>query len=296
MTPFGATVDVMADDDRVFDALRPALVGYPDVGVRAQFTLAIRTGADRLDDPMWPITTTTVNRGSLTLRCGSAWLQTDGRSRVAEGELPPSMLAIPDAVRTWVEGAFWSLLIGGGHLNVVHAAFVAHAGKGLLLRGPSGAGKSTLTYACLQSGFQVISDDWVYGVASRPADRLVGYPWRMFLVQDSAAFFPELARATAVPHPGADRMKIPIEPPAGSQVIEHRVDAVVLLDPDPLFALSPAPDGASRFWAVALPSERSDLPTAWIDGLLDRPCFVLRRGTDPMAAADQLRALAESLP
>jgi hypothetical protein len=54
-------------------------------------------------------------------------------------------------------------------------------------------------------------------------------------------------------------------------------------------------EALERFWAPALPTEREHLTDAWVRGLLDRPVFVLRRGTDPEAAAQVLAELAVSL-
>lgn len=296
--PFGASVEIVTDDDRVLAGCSPAVAGFPaDAGVEFRCRIEITTTHDGPDDPAWPVTSTAWDGTTMELRCGSGVMYADSSTATASGTMPRSLLAIPDAVRIWVEGAVSALLIGGGHLHAVHAALVEHAGRGLLLRGPSGAGKSTLTYACLRAGFRVASDDWVYGVAGRPADRLIGYPWRMFLVGETTRFFPELAAVAPVPHPGSDRIKLPIEPLGEARITDHRVDALVLLDPSPELSLTVASPGeaAERFWAPSLPTERTDLPAAFVDELLDRPCYVLRRGTDPVAAAAVLRDLAERL-
>jgi hypothetical protein len=295
--PFGARVELAADDRRVLDAAGASLARHPRrAGAAPGRTFRVRatTGADEPGDPAWPATTVRYADGVLTLRCGSGRLVADVAAERAELTMPPALLAVPDAVRMAVEGAVHTLLINGGHLHALHAGLVTLAGRGLLLRGPSGAGKSTLTYACLRAGGAVASDDWVYAVPGADPGALWGYPWRMFLVAEALGHFPELADRPCVLHPGADRLKVPIEPPVGRRRIGARVDAVVLLDPDPRLDLRPASatEAAERFAASALPTERDGLPPAFVAALLDRPCFVLQRGTDPNAAAMRLRELA----
>src|SRR5262249_8039325 len=52
------------------------------------------------------------------------------------------------------------LMLSQRHVALIHAAFIAREGLGVLLCGPSGAGKSTLAYACARAGWTYISDDW----------------------------------------------------------------------------------------------------------------------------------------
>ena len=58
-----------------------------------------------------------------------------------------------------------------------------------------------------------------------------------------------------------------------------------------LYSIGPA-EAFQGFWAPALLSERAGLASAWVQGLLERPTFVLRRGGDPRAAARLLQARA----
>ena len=297
--PFGARVVIEADDRRVPAAADAALARHPvaaGAAPGATFVLRATTVPDAATDPAWPTTSVQFADGRLRLRCGSGLLDADARTGRAALVLPPALLAVPDAVRMFVEGAVSTLLINAGHLHAVHAGLVSFGRRSLLLRGPSGAGKSTLTYACLRAGATVTSDDWTYAVPGAPPGQLWGYPWRMFLVAEALDHFPELAGRQAVLHPGADRLKVPIEPPVDRRRRGAHVDAVVLLDPSPHLDLRPVgPDeAAQRFWAPALPTERRDLPPAFVAELLDRPCFVLHRGTDPVAAAERLQWLARS--
>ena len=313
ITPFGMRIKFGYDDHRFAAASRriaalPVVGPFGSVADPSVLSITARSlaGDDRADDaageptdggapdPAWPETSVRQWKGGLELRCGSGRLTADLAAGTASIALPPSLLAIDDAVRCFVEGAIATLAMGTGRMHAVHSGLVVGRRKGLLLRGPSGAGKSTLGYACVRSGFRLVSDDWVYGAAGGTADRFAGYPWRLFLVAESAARFPELAGIAPVPHPGADRLKIPVHPPVHQRRRAADVDAVVFLDPDPALSLTrigPA-ESLERFWGAALPSERAQLPPAWVDRLLDRPGYVLRRGTDPMAAAELLRQLA----
>ena len=288
---------VYADDTRVFDACLAALDRMDrDVGVEGVFTLTCITGHDTAADPAWPRTSTSWDGTTLDVRCGSGRLLVpgDGTARLS---LPPSVLGVPDAIRMFVEGAAWSFLIGSGRVHAVHSGLVETMGRGLLLRGASGAGKSTLTYAAMRAGFRICSDDWVYGLAGQRPERLWGYPWRMFLVPNSVEHFPDVATITPGPHPGADLTKLPIEPPVEQRRKSCSVDAVVFLDPSREADLSRVGPQEARqlFWDPALPTERADVPDGWVDELLDRPCFVLQRGTSPSDAVRLLQSAARSL-
>jgi len=72
---------------------------------------------------------------------------------------------------------------------------------------------------------------------------------------------------------------------------------VVLLDPSPELSLQTitADEALERFWEPALPTERAHLTQEWVSEFLNRSVYVLRRGTDPEAAAQALRDLAVSL-
>ena len=294
LRPYGARLSLWADDRRFFDACAPALARYPrgPAGTGGpDLTICARTGVDSPDDPAWPRTAVDHGDRRLVLHCGSARMEADAGAGTADLVVPPALLGVDDAVRMFVEGAVATLLISGGWLHAVHAALVQLDGRWLLLRGPSGAGKSTLTYACLRAGAAVCSDDWVYGVVGSRPDRLWGYPWRLFLVPEATHRWDELRGAPSVLHPGADRLKVPIVPPRPRRRRGGPVDAVVLLDPSPSLGLRSVSraEAAERFWGPALPTERRDLPPAWVDELLDRPSYVLARGTDPDDAVSLLR-------
>ena len=291
--PFGVRLTIESDEPRVIDAARFALARYPgDAGLGGDLTLVATALPGR--PAAWPKVAVAEHDDGIEVTCGGSTLRTfpgEGRCTLA---IDDCLARVDDAVRMFVEAALWSPLIAGDRLRAVHSGLVSWRGAGLLLRGPSGAGKSTLTYACLRGGMEVVSDDWVYGVAGRRPDRLWGYPWRMWMTIDASARFAELAAVPPRPHPGADRMKVPVEPPPHRRRVAASVAAVVLIDRDGDLGLRQVDQGEAteRFVQSALDSERGSLPAAWVDELLDRPCYVLRRGTSPDAAAELLRDLA----
>jgi hypothetical protein len=119
----------------------------------------------------------------------------------------------------------------------------------------------------------------------------------MMMTEDAASRFPEMATAATVPHPAAEGRKVPVHPPAHQQATVATAHAVVLLDPTPelLVRRIEVDEAVERFWAPALPTERATIPTDWVRALVQRPTFVLQRGTDPAATAAALAQLAVSL-
>jgi hypothetical protein len=293
--PLGSELTISCNAVAVLDALDGTLCQYPqELAIGGALHLDITVVPDGEGDPGWPHVTAEFADGAMTVRCGSSTAvvhQCEGR---AELVLAESLSTITDAVRLFAEAAFTNVHVAQGRLHAVHSALVAHDGTGLLLRGPSGAGKSTITYSCLRRGMAVVSDDWVYAAAGRRADVLAGYPWRMMLTQEAAQRFPELAGIQLVPHTSAEGWKMPIVPPEDRRFPTHAVHAVVLLDADTTLSLEPIDraEARQRFWDASLPVERDGLPDEFVEGLLDRPTYVLRRGSSPDDAAALLQELA----
>ena len=296
--PLGVALHLVQPPAELMDAVDAGLGRYPtDLGVRGSLKVRTDVHADQPGDPAWPRVAAVDGPDELVVRCGSA----TATLRYATGhvllDVPTSLLAVPDALRLFIESVFTAAAVRSGELYAVHSALVAHRGVGLLLRGPSGAGKSTLTYSCLRQGLQVCSDDWVYASATVPPARFAGYPWRMMMTEDAAARFPELKGQATVPHPAAEGRKVPAVPPVELQLATATVDAVVLLDPHPELSLTSisVEEALERFWASALPTEREHLAEEWVRQLMERPVHLLRRGTDPATAAQALIRLADSL-
>ena len=294
----GVHVELAGEVPAVRAAFEAGLGRYPDdLGVAGALRVAVRVHPDQVGDPAWPRVQAHDGDDELIVRCGSAVATLRYADGSVEFDVPTSLLAVPDALRLFLESVFTANLVRSGDLYAVHSALVVTDGVGLVLRGPSGAGKSTLTYSCLRRGMGVCSDDWIYAPARSAPDRFAGYPWRMMMTEDAASRFPELAGRATVPHPAAEGRKVPVVPPAEQQVAVARAHALVLLDPDPRLSLQrvSATEAAERFWSSALPTEQQHLAPQWVEALASLPAFVLRRGTDPDAATQALVDLAASL-
>ena len=295
--PMGVAVSVHSESPEMVTAIEAGLAQYPAMGVHGSLRIDVAVHDDRDGDPGWPTVRPVDTAERLHIRIGSTTAVLDHGRGEARVSVSRSLCAVPDALRLLAESLFTAAAVRAGQLHALHSALVVHEGVGLVLRGPSGAGKSTLTYGCLRSGMTVCSDDWLYAPARQPAGRFAGYPWRMLMTEDAATRFPELAGVTTVPHPAAEGRKVPVHPPVAQQAVTAEAAAVVMLDPHRVLALRPldAMEASERFWAPALPSERAHLATEWVAQLLDRPVYVLQRGTDPVAAVQCLAELAASL-
>lgn len=297
--PLGTTLTVSCPSTVVLDAIAGTLGAYPpSLSLGGSLHLQIDVVDDRAGDPGWPTVTAELSPGRMVVRCGNSSADVDQRRGTAHLVLARSLTGITDAVRLLAEASFTSVHVAQGRLAAVHSALVARNGTGLLLRGPSGAGKSTLTYSCLRRGMDIASDDWVYASTRLPIAEVAGYPWRMMMTQEAAQRFPELAGIELVPHTSAEGWKVPVVPPVERRHAVHSVDAVVMLDPSPELSLEPIDrdEASRRFWDASLPIEREQLQPRWVDALLDRPTYVLRRGTSPDAAARLLEELATRCP
>jgi hypothetical protein len=294
----GSLLALVGEVPAITAAVEAGLGRYPsDLGVGGALQIEVRVHPDRPGDPAWPKVLPEDRAHELIVRCGSAIATLQYGADTATISVPESLLAVPDALRLLVESLFTASLVRAGELYAVHSALVVHQGVGLVLRGPSGAGKSTLTYSCLRRGMAVCSDDWIYAPARLPPARFAGYPWRMMMTEDAASRFAELAGATTVPHPAAEGRKVPVLPPDAQRLPTASADALVLLDPSTALSLRPVSvdEALERFWEPALPTERDTLADEWVRQLVDRPVFVLRRGTDPDAATQALVDLAADL-
>jgi hypothetical protein len=300
--PLGTEVGISWLDPEgaaVVDTVAATLGAYPaTMALGGAISIEVRVHEETAIDPGWPVVRAVPDADGIVVRCGSSVVDVRHGTSTVMVELARSLVGIPDAVRLLVEAAYTSIQVAHGRLHAVHSALVVRDGVGLLLRGPSGAGKSTLTYASVRRGMTMVSDDWIYAPAARPVTSVAGYPWRLMLTEPAAARFPELAGAPLVPHTSAEGWKVPVVPPPAQRCVEHEVHAVVLLDPSTELSLEHADvaDARARFWDAALDDERLRLDTAWVDDLLSRPTFVLRRGTSPDDAAALLDDLAATFP
>ena len=298
ITPFGSELVVDSNSEEMLEQIGAGLGRYPSEPHIGGSLRVVVDVDDSLREPSgWPAMTAEVDGDRLVVRCGQSTMVVDRREGSATITLATAMLEEPDALRLLAEGAFTSTHTHAGRLYAVHSALVVANDRGLVLRGVSGAGKSTLTYCCMRSGMGVVSDDWLYGSVANGPDVLTGYPWRMMMTTAAAERFPELHGAAVVAHPSDDHWKIPIVPPVDQQIVQHHVHAIVFIDPAGELSIDEIDlsQATERFWDSSLPTERETLSADWVRRLLDRPRYVVRRGSSPSDAADALQRLAISL-
>lgn len=298
LSPFGSTLTVQSESAELIAEVEAGLGQYPATpAIGGALHVSAVIDASMTGPSGWPAMNAETDQGLLTVRCGETMMVVDKGIGQAALALAPAILGERDALRLMVEGAFTATHVHGRRLCAVHSALVTSHDRGMMLRGVSGAGKSTITYSCMTMGMGIVSDDWLYGSAAHGPAVLTGYPWRMMLTTTAAEGFPELRDAAVVAHPSEDRWKIPITPPVQQQVVQHAVDAVVFIEAHGDLAVDriSGVEAAERFWGSALPTERDSLTPGWVDQLLDRPCFVLRRGATPCGAAQAVQRLAQSL-
>jgi len=70
----------------------------------------------------------------------------------------------------------------------------------LYLAAQPGTDVSLLMYACVRSGWCIVAEDTVRAVRTPRGWHFYGIPWWLHLSPEAAPLFPELERATAVPH------------------------------------------------------------------------------------------------
>lgn len=136
-----------------------------------------------------------VRDGSLSLAVGQSRCYAEREGGFANALLTPALLADRALTQMWFFDCLAIYLACRYRRATLHAAGLAHRGRGVLLTGSNGVGKSTLAYACLRAGFQFLADDVVFAVEQTDPVRVWGNPWYLHLLPDTARFFPELAEA-----------------------------------------------------------------------------------------------------
>lgn len=94
-------------------------------------------------------------------------------------------------------------------LFFLHAACVAHRGRGVLLVGHPGSGKTTLSLMAVRSGFQFLSDEQPLLCERNGSLRVLAFPRRIRLSRAMARRLPELR--PLLKRQRGDRLILPIE-------------------------------------------------------------------------------------
>jgi hypothetical protein len=84
------------------------------------------------------------------------------------------------------------LMLDYRYITILHAGCVARGDRGVLLCGEPGAGKSCLAYACVKSGWTLLSDDFSALVRDPRGNTVIGRPHRLRFRPSALHLFPEL--------------------------------------------------------------------------------------------------------
>jgi hypothetical protein len=140
-----------------------------------------------------------------------------------------------DYFRYFFLEAMTYLGLSGLHITGVHAACVAHKGKGVLLCGTTEAGKSSLAYACGRRGWTYVCDDSANLLTNAEQPAVVGDCHSLRLRPDAPALFPELGPFLPVERPtGKLKLELRTADLADFQVTQRtQIDRIVFLARDP---------------------------------------------------------------
>ena len=227
------------------------------------------------------------------------------RRRAALIAVSAAMLRFPYHVRyELLEFAVYTLAARAQHLVPLHAACVGQGGAGALLMGPSGSGKSTLSLHALLSGLDFLAED---SVMVRPRGmRATGVANFLHVRRDSLRFLDASERAAVIAGAGTIRRrsgvrKLEIDLRRSRYRLASaplRLRAVIFLAATPAGArplLRPLRKSELRRRLAAAQRYAAHRP-GWRDfaaRVAALPAFELRRGTDPHAGVEALRALLQ---
>jgi hypothetical protein len=211
------SIDVLADDDRVIQAVRgiidedlTACDGNESGGrprLRVRVMLSARSDFGRVELPPVESAVSTFRNLEFYQADRATVLAVDRSSVVTIH--PYEAMAVGHVSREHIESP-WTLAHRIFYLPLVeilrfHKAYYVHAGcvcegdKGILICGASGRGKSTLTYALSRSRFSYLSDDGVFLRRNGAGVEVFGFPERIKLDRRSCSHFEEFDHLRAVP-------------------------------------------------------------------------------------------------
>lgn len=185
---------------------------------------------------------------------------------------------------------------------VIHAAYVAHEGRGALLIGKGGKGKTTTALACVSAGFDFLADDYV-ALQRSASDRFIGHSLydSAWVTPHGRKLFSGQMPALGIPNrAGVPKMLVHLSETHPYQIKDsaqiHAVFSVNLTDGGCACHSIPS---AEALLALA-PSSMLQLP---VSGklLFDRmaelvavtPCYRLNVGPDPSALPGLIHATLE---
>ena len=257
--PLGFRLDVASNDARALKPVERAFPGAPGPGMQAPYcSLRIVVG-DGEAPALQPVYRAS---GRLLSLAADARHTLTADMDAGEAVLWTTHVAMEDAARFtrwWIAGPVLQMLSHRA-LTPVHAACVAHEGRGLLLCGPTGAGKSVLAWAAAKAGMAFVSDDVSYLVRGEPG-RVLGRPELLRLKPSAVDLIPELERLQAVRDdtPGEQVYELDPERHLGlATAAECRVAGIVMLERQFSGPVEVAPAAADEVLAML----ESTLPLA----------------------------------
>jgi hypothetical protein len=191
-------------------------------------------------------------------------------------------------------------LLAPRFLTVVHAAGLARDGRAAQLRGDSGAGKTTLTYAALQNGYALLSEDSLYVQAPSPVpERLVaaelsvvGLPWTLNLLPDAQRLFPELSNLEPLERLSGERklcVNVVERFPGQAREAAHMGPVVFVVrgaGTMPRLSTLGRVEALERLARTAIYDESIVARERGLwEAFLELPVFLLETGADPRASA-----------
>jgi hypothetical protein len=179
---------------------------------------------------------------------------------------------------------------------------VVRDGVALMLQAAAGTGKSTLAYAAARRGFGVLAEDVVFVRPGRDGDRpeLWGSPWRLHLLPDAPALFPELAGLDSRRQMNGEwKLEVDIAGRYPGSAVPHAIAGPQVLlergprEGDPIRRLSPeeALDAFEVLWPWGLPWDAGRESTA--AALRDQGVYRVRMSGSPDEAVDRLTELVD---
>lgn len=189
--PHGFPVEIATNSPAVVEAARESWGSYPVEFERAPIRIRVVVadgGTDPAPEPIYR-----QQRGLMMIvsdRNNFAYCEL--RSRFGWCHISANMLADRGWFRWFfLEGMVYLLLVQD-EVVAIHAACVAHNGRGVLLCGGSGAGKSTLAFACAQAGWTYVSDDGTLLLQGSRDREVLGKPYQFRFRPEAEGMFPEI--------------------------------------------------------------------------------------------------------
>ena len=204
-----------------------------------------------------------------------------------------------------IEFAVFTLAQRVQGLVPLHAACVAHGGRGMLLMGGSGAGKSTLALHCLLQGFEFLSEDSTF--VAPTSMRATGIANFLHVRANSLRFLTHAAdaamiRASPVIRRRSGIAKFEVDLRRTRRRLAatpFKIDYLIFMSTRSAGAgplLTPLPQSLVREYLTASQPYAASLPEWRIfsGGASRLDAFELRRGRHPQEAVAALRALGRT--